>query len=89
MAKFSQKVGGKEIGQASVYAAPHDMSGGPMKMNKPSDPTKQVAGDFKPGKATGRVSLGDPARDDVKTTGIETRGNGAATKGRIARGPMA
>ena len=25
----------------------------------------------------------------VKTTGIETRGNGAATKGRIARGPMA
>ena len=25
----------------------------------------------------------------VKTDGIETRGNGAATKGRIARGPMA
>jgi hypothetical protein len=25
----------------------------------------------------------------VKTSGIETRGNGAATKGRIARGPMA
>ena len=89
MAKFSQKVGGKEIGAAAVYAAPHSMSGGPMKMNKPADPTKQVASEFKPGKATARVSLGDPARDDVKTTGIETRGNGAATKGRIARGPMA
>jgi hypothetical protein len=25
----------------------------------------------------------------VKTTGVETRGNGAATKGRKARGPMA
>jgi len=26
---------------------------------------------------------------DIKTTGIETRGNGAATKGTKARGPMA
>ena len=25
----------------------------------------------------------------TKTSGIETRGNGCATKGRIARGPMA
>ena len=25
----------------------------------------------------------------TKTSGVETRGNGAATKGRIARGPMA
>ena len=25
---------------------------------------------------------------EIKTSGIETRGNGAATKGRIARGPM-
>jgi len=25
---------------------------------------------------------------DIKTTGTETRGNGAATKGKIARGPM-
>ena len=73
---------------ASAYAKPHSMSGGPMKMNKPSDPTKQVAGDFKPGKATGRVSLGDPARDDVKTDGMKIRGTGAATKGVMARGPM-
>ena len=26
---------------------------------------------------------------DIKTTGVETRGNGAATKGTKARGPMA
>ena len=26
---------------------------------------------------------------DVKTAGVETRGNGAATKGTKARGPMA
>ncbi len=26
---------------------------------------------------------------DVKTSGIKTRGNGAATKGTVARGPMA
>ena len=28
MDKFSMKVGGKEIGPASVYAQPHTMSGG-------------------------------------------------------------
>lgn len=26
---------------------------------------------------------------DIKTSGVQTRGNGAATKGRTARGPMA
>jgi len=26
---------------------------------------------------------------DMKTSGVKTRGNGAATKGTIARGPMA
>lgn len=89
MAKFSQKLGGKEVGQASVYAAPHNMAGGPMEMKKYSDPMRQVASDFKPGKPTGRVSLGDPAREDTKTDGIKVRGTGAATKGLKARGPMA
>jgi hypothetical protein len=28
MAKFSAKMGGKEVGSASVYAQPHTMSGG-------------------------------------------------------------
>lgn len=39
--------------------------------------------------AAGRVSAGDPARDDVKSDGIKIRGTGAATKGLKARGPMA
>lgn len=89
MAKFSQKVKGKEVGQATVYAKPHSMSGGPMVMKKMEDPNKKLAGELKPGMATPRVSMGDPAADDVKTTGIKTRGNGAATKGVTARGPMA
>ena len=89
MAKFSQKVKGKEVGQATVYAKPHSMTGGPMKMNKPVDPNTLKAGDLKPGTAAPRVSAGNPARDDVKRTGIKMRGTGAATKGLMSRGPMA
>ena len=36
-----------------------------------------------------RVSVGDPAADNTKTSGIKIRGTGAATKGTMARGPMA
>jgi hypothetical protein len=36
-----------------------------------------------------RVSAGNPARENVKTTGIAQRGHGAATKGFTSRGPMA
>jgi hypothetical protein len=39
--------------------------------------------------ATPRVSAGAPGANDVKTTGIKIRGTGAATKGTMARGPMA
>lgn len=39
------------------------------------------------------ISIGNISKsagdEPTKTDGIETRGNGAATKGRIARGPMA
>lgn len=89
MAKFSQKVKGKEVGAASVYAKPHSMSGGPMAIEKKVDPNTLSAKQMTNKTAVPRVSMGDPGRDDVKTTGIVTRGNGAATKGRTARGPMA
>lgn len=93
MAKFSQKMMGKEVGDASVYAEPHTMKGGPVSMkdaiSRKPDPNTLSAREMNPGTLAGRVSAGDPARDDVKTTGIETRGNGCATKGRMARGPMA
>ena len=95
MAKFSMKKGGKEVGSADVYAQPHTMKGTALSakdamqaVSRKPDPTRQVAGDFKPGKPAARVSLGDPDRDDVKTTGIKMRGTGAATKGVMSRGPM-
>ena len=95
MAKFSKKVMGKEVGNADVYAQPHTMKGTAMSakdamqaVSRKPDPTRQVAGDFKPGKPAARVSLGDPDRDDVKTSGIKMRGTGAATKGTMSRGPM-
>jgi hypothetical protein len=95
MAKFTKKVMGKEVGDAKVYAKPHDMKGKALKAdaNPPSTVTKGPntlnARAVTPSSGAMRVSMGNPARDNVKTTGIETRGNGAATKGRIARGPMA
>ena len=89
MAKFSKKMMGKEVGDASVYAEPHTMSGKPFKLTKQDDPNKLSA--LKSGVRSGaqRVSDGDPGADDVKTTGIKVRGTGAATKGLMARGPMA
>jgi len=83
----------KNIKPASAYAKPHTMSGGSVNLKDAisikQDPNTLKAGDLKVGKPGPRVSMGDPNAEDVKTTGIETRGNGAATKGRIARGPMA
>ena len=86
MAKINNK-------QAAAYAKPHTMSGGDINVKEAisvsKDPNTYSAKDIKPGKPAMRVSMGDPGADDVKRDGIETRGNGAATKGRIARGPMA
>ena len=91
MAKFSKKVMGKEVGDAKVYAKPHTMDGKPMKSSKAKlvDPNTLPANSTTVSSPARRVSTGDPAADNIKTTGIETRGNGCATKGRIARGPMA
>jgi len=85
MAKYSQKQGGKEVGQAAVYAEPHTMDG-----------KKVTASVLKPysGKecmnemniAGGVISKGN--YKEPKTTGIKIRGTGAATKGVMARGPM-
>ena len=94
MAKFSMKQGGKEVGNADVYAKPHTMSGGEVKSQNDGsfrpDPNTLAANQTKPGGEipARRVSLGDRIREP-KTTGIKTRGNGAATKGFMARGPMA
>jgi hypothetical protein len=93
MAKFSAKMMGKEVGDAGIYAEPHTMKGGKVNtqeaISRKPDPTTLTASQINPGTLAGRVSMGNPDRDDVKTTGIVTRGNGCATKGRTARGPMA
>jgi hypothetical protein len=97
MAKFSKKVMGKEVGDAKVYAKPHTMKGKTMNekdaklsVSRPPDPNSLSANKMKPGgQPSPRVSAGDPNADDVKTSGIKIRGTGAATKGVMARGPMA
>lgn len=84
MAKFSQKVKGKEIGSASVYAQPHDMSGKATKPKVNAESGAKVMDNLN--MSVGTISKGNyPAE---KTTGIKIRGTGAATKGTMARGPM-
>ena len=82
------KKGGKEIGSAAVYAPPHTMDGKAMKISsnpgKDPDRSKLDAYDV----SVGGISK-SAGNEKVKTTGIKTRGNGAATKGLMARGPMA
>jgi hypothetical protein len=86
MAKFSMKKGGKEVGPAATYAAPHTMSG------KNLDAKESVT---KKGNNVDalKMSLGPQTfksqNDEVKTSGIKQRGSGAATKGFTSRGPMA
>ncbi len=63
----------------------------PVKGNgaKLPDPNNIAVDKLGPKTAVQRVSAGDPGREDTKTTGIKIRGTGAATKGVMARGPMA
>ena len=75
----------KENKPASAYAKPHTMSGKPVSGNLKYVEGKEAINELNP--SAGGVSKGN--YKPIKTTGIETRGNGAATKGRIARGPMA
>jgi hypothetical protein len=93
MATFSKKIKGKEVGDAKVYAKPHDMKGKVVDYKEPStakrDPNSLSSNEVTPKTGSARVSAGNPNRDDVKTTGIKIRGTGAATKGVMARGPMA
>lgn len=97
MGKYSQKLMGKEVGPASVYAKPHTMDGKDMNVSSAQrkqfmvgqDPNKLSVSQVTNRTPVMRVSAGDPAADDVKTSGIRVRGTGCATKGLMARGPMA
>lgn len=88
MAKFSQKVMGKEVGSASVYAKPHTMSGKEVKpsTNPGKGPNRSKLDTYDMSVGAVSKSAGD---EPTKTSGIKIRGTGAATKGVMARGPMA
>lgn len=93
MAKFSQKLMGKEVGSAAVYAQPHTMDG--KKMTKAPAEFGTNPG-FPPNRSkldTLDVSIGNISKsagnEPIKTSGIKMRGTGCATKGTMSRGPMA
>ena len=85
---YSMKRNGKEVGPASLYAPPHTMDGKAMKIsnNPGKDPNRSKLDSYD-------VSIGaiskSAGNETTKTDGIKTRGNGCATKGLMARGPMA
>lgn len=84
---FSKKVMGKEVGDASVYAEPHHMTG--KKFTISDNPGKEANSSKLD---TMDVSIGAISRsagnEPVKTDGIRMRGTGCATKGVMSRGPM-
>lgn len=85
---YSMKKGGKEVGQASVYAKPHTMAGKAVKIaaNPGKEPNRSKLDTADVSVGAYSKSAGD---EQIKTDGIKVRGTGAATKGLMARGPMA
>lgn len=73
---------------ASAYAKPHTMSGKGVSVeeNPGKDPNRSKADTLD--MSVGAISK-SAGNETVKTTGIKIRGTGAATKGVMARGPMA
>lgn len=88
MATYSKKMMGKEVGAASTYAKPHTMSGKAVKMssNPGTEPNGSKADTVNMSAGSISKSAGN---QPTKTSGIKVRGTGAATKGLMARGPMA
>jgi hypothetical protein len=87
MAKYSMKQGGKEVGNADVYAEPHTMDG--KKITTARDAVvKPGNGVDKFNMSVGGISKGN--YDPINKNGeMKIRGTGAATKGTKARGTMA
>jgi hypothetical protein len=89
MAKYSMKKDGKEVGPASTYAEPHTMKG------KKMDTKMAEKSVVKPGNGVDKVnmSVAGVTKGNYeainKNGATKIRGTGAATKGTMARGPMA
>jgi hypothetical protein len=70
---------------ADTYAKPHTMTGGAVNVKDAVT---------KPGNGVNEINMSIAGvtkknEENVKTDGVVTRGNGCATKGVTARGPMA
>jgi len=87
MAKFSNKVKGKEIGSAEVYAAPHTMTGKETNVNTYSGYETGTEALSKMNVSVGGISRGNYSPVNPYGTGV-MRGYGAATKGRKISGKM-
>ena len=87
MAKFSKKMMVKEVGDASVYAQPHTMSGKEITTAKDAV-TKRGNGVDSINMSVGGYTKNTEPKENKY--GEQTmRGYGAATKGIKTRGPMA
>ena len=87
MAKFSNKVMGKEVGSAEVYAKPHNMAGKETNVNTYStyEPGAEVM--KKMNLSIAGISKGNYSPVNPYGVGV-MRGYGAATKGRKISGKM-
>ena len=87
MAKYSNKVMGKEVGSGEVYAVPHTMEG--KATNVKTYMTYETGAECmtQMNMSTGGISKGNYAPVNPYGTG-EMRGYGAATKGRKISGKM-
>jgi hypothetical protein len=86
MATFSKKMMGKEVGDAATYAAPHKMNGKALVMSTNPGKDSSISSLNTMKMSVGVINNGE---NPTKTSGIKVRGTGAATKGLMARGPMA
>jgi len=84
---YSMKRDGKEVGPASVYAAPHTMDGKSMKISSNPGKDSELSSTANMRMSVGMYNNGPDK--PTKTDGIKIRGTGCATKGVMARGPMA
>jgi hypothetical protein len=84
---YSMKKGGKEIGSAAVYAPPHKMNGKALKISSNPGKDSELSSTSDMRMSVGMYNNGPDKT--TKTDGIKVRGTGAATKGVMARGPMA
>ena len=87
MAKYSMKKGGKEVGPAEVYAAPHTMAGKTTNTGVYDDYTAGAKVMDKMNPSVAGISKGNYKPENPYGVGV-MRGYGAATKGRKISGKM-